>query len=199
LILLLGFVARRAITGGIPVLAMGAGSFSLMVSEVVIILTFQVYYGYLYYRLSLIIAGLMLGMAMGTWVATRSMGRDKRRRLPLIHGGIAVYCLLFIFISRFLAVMPVKYSVGIELVFLLLAAAIGAIVGFEYPIANKLYLEQRNGDTQKAGVIYGMDLVGSCLGALLAGVWMLPTLGIAETMIALMWLNVVVAFAASRD
>ena len=97
--------------------------------------------------------------------------------------GSPLYCLLFIFISRFLAATPVKYSVAIELVFLLLAAAIGALVGFEYPIANSLYLEQRNGDSRKAGVIYGVDLVGSCLGALFAGVWMLPALGITETMI----------------
>ena len=199
LILVLGLAARRAIAGGIPVLAMGAGSFSLMACEVSIILAFQVLYGYLYYRLSLIIAGLMLGMAMGTWAATHALGRDHRRSLPLIHGGIASYCLLFIFVIRLLAATTVKYSVVIELVFLLLAAVIGLLVGFEYPIANSLYLEQKKGDSRNAGVIYGLDLVGSSLGALFAGVWMLPALGITETMIILMLLNTVVAVTASRD
>lgn len=195
LIAILG--ARRSNAAGMPVLAMGTGSFSLMACEVVIILAFQVFYGYLYYRLSLIIAGLMLGMAMGTWAATHVLGREHRRSLSLIHGGIAAYCLLFIFVSRFLAATPVKYSVAIELVFLLLAAAIGAFVGFEYPVANKLYLERRGGDSRQAGVMYGVDLVGSCLGALLAGVWMLPVLGITGTMIVLIALNAMMAVAAS--
>jgi spermidine synthase len=177
---------------------MGVGSLTLMACEVVIILAFQVFYGYLFYRLSLIIAGLMLGMAMGTWASTHVLGREHRRSLPLIHGGIAAYCLLFIFVSRFLAATPVKYSVAIELVFLLLAAAIGAFVGFEYPVANKLYLERRGGDSRKAGVIYGVDLVGSCLGALLAGVWMLPVLGITGTMIVIIVLNLMMAVAARK-
>jgi spermidine synthase len=198
LILLLGLTVPRALAGRIPVLAMTAGSFSLMVSEVVILVAFQVFYGYLYYRLSLIIAVLMLGMAMGTWAATHTLARGHRRSLPLIHGGIVVYCLLFIFLSRFLAATPVKYSAGIEMVFLLLASLIGALVGFEYPIANSLYLQRRNSDSRKAGVIYGVDLIGSCLGALFAGVWMLPVLGITETMITLMVLNAAVAVAARR-
>jgi spermidine synthase len=197
LVVILG--ARRSIAGGIPVLAMGVGSFSLMACEVVIILAFQVFYGYLYHRLSLIIAGLMFGMAMGTWAATHVLVREHRRSLPLIHGGIAAYCLLFIFVSRFLAMTPVKYSVAIELVFLLLAAAIGAFVGFEYPVANKLYLERCGGASRKAGVIYGVDLVGSCLGALFAGVWMLPVLGITGTMIVLIVLNAMVAVAARSN
>ena len=198
LILLVILGARRSIAGGIPFLAMGVGSFTLMACEVVIILAFQVFYGYLYYRLSLIIAGLMLGMSMGTWAATHVLAREHRRSLPLIHGGIATYCLLFIFVSQFLAATPVKYSVAIEMVFLLLAAAIGAFVGFEYPVANKLYLERCGGDLRKAGVIYGVDLVGSCLGALFTGVWMLPVLGITETMIVLIGLNCAVAAIAGR-
>jgi spermidine synthase len=194
-VVLLG--VRRSIGGGVPVLAMGTGSFSLMACEVVIILAFQVFYGYLYYRLSLIIAGLMLGMAMGTWAATTVLWREHRRSLQFIHGGIAAYCLLFIFVTRFLAATPVKYSVAIEMVFLLLAAAIGALVGFEYPIANKLYLEHSGGNSRRAGVIYGVDLVGSCLGALLTGVWMLPVLGITKTMIVLIVLNAMVGAAST--
>lgn len=195
LVVILG--ARRSIAGGIPVLAMGTGSFSLMACEVVIILAFQVFYGYLYYRLSLIVAGLMLGMAIGTWAATHVLEREHRRSLSLIHGGIATYGLLFIFVSRFLAATPVKYSAAIELVFLLLAAAIGACVGFEYPVANKLYLERHGGESRKAGVIYGVDLIGSCLGALLTGVWMLPVMGITGTMIVLVVLNLTVAVASA--
>ena len=188
---------RRRSAARLPALAMGTGAFSLMVCEVVIILAFQVFYGYLYYRLSLIIAGLMLGMAIGTWAATHVLGRDHRHSLALLHGGIAAYCLAFIFIAQFLAATSVKYSTAIELIFLLLAAAVGALVGFEFPIANKLYLEHHVGDPRKAGVIYGIDLAGSCAGALVAGVWMLPVLGITGTMVTLAVLNTMVAAAAA--
>lgn len=197
LILIAILAARRLMAGGVPVMAMGTGSFSLMACEVVIILAFQVFYGYLYYRLSLIIAGLMLGMAIGTWSATQLLEREHHGSLSLIHGGIAIYSLLFIFVSQFLAATPVKYSTAIELIFLLLAAAIGALVGFEYPIANKLFLDRHGGDPRKAGVIYGVDLAGSCVGALLAGVWMLPVLGITGTMVVLAVLNTMVAAAAA--
>ena len=195
LLCLLVLGARRSAIG-VPILAMAAGSFSLMACEVTILLAFQIFYGYLYYRLSLIIAGLMLGMAVGTWTATNVIDRAHSHTLSQIHGALAAYSLLFLWISHLLAGTPAKYSSTMEMIFLLLAAAIGALVGFEYPVANKLYLEQRD---HQAGTIYGVDLMGSCLGALLAGVWMLPVLGITGTMIVLIVLNAMVTVAAAAS
>jgi predicted membrane-bound spermidine synthase len=40
-----------------------------------------------------------------------------------------------------------------------------------------------------ASLVYGMDLVGSSAGALLAGVILLPVLGISDTLYLIMALN----------
>ncbi|MEW6609567.1 MAG: hypothetical protein AB1414_19335, partial [bacterium] len=53
-------------------------------------------------------------------------------------------------------------------------------VGAEFPLANKLYLKnfQRIGKT--AGLIYGFDLFGACLGGLLSTILFIPILGIFQ-------------------
>ena len=59
------------------------------------------------------------------------------------------------------------------------------MVGFEFPIANRLYLGDEAAGKGNAGLIYGIDLIGSCLGALLVGVLFLPLIGLTGTILAL--------------
>ena len=56
-------------------------------------------------------------------------------------------------------------------------------------MANKLYLESGRRVSKSAGLVYGLDLVGSCLGALLASAFLLPILGIPGTCWALALIN----------
>lgn len=173
-------------------LAMAVAGFSLMAAEIIIIYAFQVFYGYLYYKIGLIITALMAGMAIGIWLGTRKISKAKIKSLIKVHGLIIVFCLVFLLGSWFLFKTSPQPSLIIEMVFLGGGALIGAIVGFEFPIINKLYLKQkpRPKRTRRAGVIYGADLLGSCLGASLVSIFIIPIFGIFQALILLVILNI---------
>ena len=192
---MLGAVRRRPNRMG-P-WAMGIGGFTLMACELVLLLGFQMFCGYLYYRLALILAALMLGMAMGTWRGTRRAAAATMRSLSRIHALVAIYALAVAGILRHYAAAGPGPVVVLEGIFLVLAALIGALVGFEFPVANRVYLAGA-GLGRKGGVVYGADLAGSCVGALTIGLWALPVLGTEVTLALLAFLNLTLAMLASR-
>jgi spermidine synthase len=71
--------------------------------------------------------------------------------------------------------------IGPDVLFILLPAIAGFIGGAQFPLANKIYLGERQGIGRVAGLTYGMDLLGSSLGAFLTAVFLIPLLGIPET------------------
>ena len=178
--------------------AMGVGGFTLMACELVLLLGFQMFCGYLYHRLALILAALMLGMAIGTWLGTRCSGTATARRLAMLHALAAGYALAVAGILQLYASAGPRPPAEVEGLFLLLAAVIGGVAGFEFPAANGVYLAGA-GLERKAGVVYGADLAGSCLGAMLIGLWALPVLGTATTLGILTALNAGAAVIARRQ
>ncbi len=176
--------------------AMGIGSFTLMACELVLFLAFQAFCGYLYYKIALILAALMLGMAAGTALGTRRIERARPRTLAGIHALIAAFAAGFALFLRFLAGAAGGPDAGIEWSFLALAAVIGGLVGCEFPAANRIYLAGEAENGRRGGIIYGVDLVGSCLAALLIALWALPVLGTGGTLAILAALNAAVALIA---
>ena len=188
--------ARRGGPRPIGAWAMGFGSFTLMACEIVLLLAFQAFCGYLYYKLALILSALMLGMALGTGLGVRSIRRSPSRTLAGIHALMAAYAALLAVFVRGLGAFPAGSAGWIEGAFLLFAAAIGGLVGFEFPAANRTYLAGDPANSRKSGVVYGVDLVGSCLAALGIGLWALPVLGTETTLAILAGLNFAVALIA---
>lgn len=165
--------------------AMAAASFTLMACEIILIFAFQSCYGYLFYKISLLISGLMLGMAMGTWAGTHVLERTSRRMLVCMHIVWVIFCALLAGGAGALAHYHIQPSPQLEFVFVLLAAVAGALAGFEFPAANHVLLSAAESDQHHLGRVYGADVLGSCLGALLTAMWLLPVLGLYETLLAL--------------
>lgn len=188
------FRARRRPAGG-SLWAMGTASFTLMACELAIVLGFQIFYGYLYYRISLIVACLMLGMAAGSWTASHLHGPVRRGTLARLHFLLAAYAAALLALFRTVGPLAQQHPVAFQALFLALAATLGAIVGFEFPTANKVLLAARGEDHRRAGAVYAVDLLGSCAGALLISVVLLPVLGVAQTLGALAALNATLAVA----
>ena len=55
--------------------------FTLMALEVLLLLGFQAIYGYVYQQLALLVAAVMMGMALGSWLGLRSVGQTRRDQL----------------------------------------------------------------------------------------------------------------------
>ena len=186
LIVLLPFALRRRRSPRMPVLtAVAATGFSEIVFQVVTIIGFQVLYGYVYYQLGLILTSFMIGLVLGAWLINRRLERLQNELLTYlrIQGLVVLYPLLLAAVLLGLASSrggPLL-TVGLGGVFSFFPAVAGFIGGLQFPLANKICLRNARQVGRTAGLIYGLDLLGSCLGALLAGAILVPALGLLRT------------------
>ena len=163
-------LARVRRRWAVPIAVGGAGLAGMML-EVVILLAFQVRYGSLYAQVSLIVAAYMVGMVLGSrWGASRRWDSPKcRRALLALMGALAAGSAVL----PFLLGRPLPAAI-----FPLLALLGGGWGGAVFPLA----LQAERGDVGRAaGRLYGADLAGGCLGALLGGTFFIPLLGIPQT------------------
>jgi len=138
-----------------------AGYGSLSVS-LVILIAYQSAFGSVYERIGLLTAVFMAGTAAGA-----RFGRDTARPLALLTGLEASAVVLF-------ACAPVFFKH--EALFLLLNGLTGALGGAVFSAAIAL---QGGGDPAgPAGRLYGLDLAGSFLGALLSAMITVPLIGL---------------------
>jgi len=167
--------------------------YSEMTLNVVLILAFQILYGYIYYKIAILITAYMIGLILGSWHITPSVERIRKplRVLMLIQGGLALYALLLLGIiilfhgSHSLS----RTSSMMEVGFPLLTLVAGYLGGLHFPLANGICLAGGREVGKVASLVYGLDLVGSSAGALSAGIILLPILGISETLYLITALN----------
>lgn len=169
LLLLLAVMAlcgsfRKAVCFSLFTTGYAAIAFSL-----IIILTYQAAFGYVYEMIGLLTAFFMLGMASGAFIA-----KDIRRPLPWLQALELASIGLFL-------VSPLLF--GQEVSFYALNFVCGTIAGMQFAGAN-LFLKGSD-PAKTAGRLYAIDLSGSFSGALLTSLVLIPLLGLQKTLISL--------------
>lgn len=185
-------------SAGVAACAVAAMGLTLMALQVVLLLGFQVLYGYVYQQLSLLIAAFMVGMALGSRHAlNRARGDDCRRLAVLQFAGLvsapALYGLLRL---MNLASGPAQLWLVSHVMFPVLALGAGWLGGWQFPVASRIYFASRQASSP--GALYGLDLTGACLGALLISGYLLPVYGFFQTACLLSVWNLPPALAALR-
>jgi spermidine synthase len=163
-------LARVRRRWAVPI-AVGSAGLAGMMLEVVILLAFQVRHGSLYAQVSLIVMAYMVGMVLGSRLAASRpwAAPTARRALLALMSALVVGAAVL----PFLLGRPLPAAV-----FPLLAVLGGGWGGAVFPLA----LQAERGDVGRAaGRLYGADLAGGCLGALLGGAFFIPLLGIPQT------------------
>jgi spermidine synthase len=168
-----------------------------MVFSLAIIFAFQTLYGYLYHQIGLLIAIFMFGIASSSFFITKRFDRIKNDSLLFLKTEIAI--ILFSILFPFVFLVPshnlenkVVYSIlyGIVLIMSFLS---GMFIGFQFPLANKIYLSSRPEKGrlgQTAGLLYGADLFGGFFGGLSGGILLLPVVGLKETCFIMVMLKI---------
>jgi spermidine synthase len=163
----------------VPIAVAGIG-LAGMTLQLVLLFTFQVLHGYVYAEVSLMITAYMAGLALGAacgnhLLATWSVTPERRAKQALLglQLAIAIYSGIFMLLLHLTIPMP-------RLVFPLLALLAGGLGGMAFPLALALIPKKGNAG-RAAGMLYGADLVGGCLGALAGAVFLIPVLGIPQT------------------
>jgi spermidine synthase len=136
----------------------------------------------------------MAGLIIGAWAVTRIIEKGGGDYGLFIKTQISIFIYPLILLPVFFIFSNLKGDVsfwlGSNIVFPFLPIIPGLIGGFQFPLANKLYMESAGrGAGTSASLTYGTDLLGSCLGAILITVFFVPIAGIPGTCILLSALN----------
>jgi len=158
--------------------------FASIVGEVVILLSYQTFRGYLYSRIGLLLALFMAGLSLGALVG--------RRHSPRVSGsakGLLLCQVTFvIYISAFIISLGVISSGSISsllvetitYIYMLVAGLLG---GIQFVFANDIIMGRKHqGTTKPYGIAYGLDLFGSAVGAAFCSAFFVPLLGLRETL-----------------
>jgi predicted membrane-bound spermidine synthase len=70
---------------------------------------------------------------------------------------------------------------------------VGGLTGYQFPLAAAVVIEDPSHAAGRSGLVYGLDLAGSSLGALVSGALLIPVLGLASTCSAVSVVMVVCA------
>jgi len=185
---------RLRVTAGVGVAAMG---FTMIGLEMLLLLAFQAIYGYIYQQLAVIIAGFMVGMALGSWLGLHRLDSldeqaDIRRLARLQVLAALSPLLLFLLLHAFAAtkLSTLGFLVS-QILFPILAVFCGLFGGYQFPIASRLFFAGRQSQTESTGTLYALDLAGSCLGAIVLSSYLVPVFGFQQTA----WLMAVVNLA----
>jgi len=187
------FAGRKRGVRGAVVLSCVTGGFSAMGFQMIILLAFQSIYGIVFYKLGVILTSFMLGLVLG---AGRGMNSSSEAALSRFRKMQLIFVFYALFLCTTLRLLALRQPdillwFGANLFFPLLSAAAGYITGYQFPLANNIYSPAPAAISSTGGLIYGVDLLGSCLGALLVSAFWVPILGIVQTCFAIALFNLV--------
>ena len=156
---------------------------------IILVLAFQAYYGYVYHWIGLIITSFMVGLSIGGIWGSKQVNKNDssvplfRKIESLISLYLLILVLCLIIIENFTK-SNFLYSL-LPLLVLFLTFICGTLVGIQFPVANKLFLDNQSKFTTTAGVIYASDLIGAWAGSIVITLILIPILGTIETAIIL--------------
>jgi len=176
--------------------------------EVLLLLGFQAIYGYVYHRLALLIALFMSGMALGSWYRLRQAGRSqdagalhgRLMRLAFLQFLVALSpILLYGFLRLFASVRNMNALVlASGLLFPVVGLFAGALGGYEFALASEVFFTKAKVGRPGMGMLYGLDLIGACVGALLLSAFLIPLFGFFQAAVFTAAADLVPALLAAR-
>jgi spermidine synthase len=185
--LVFGVVAKvigKGLGAVIPI-AIATTGFVGMTADLVIILSFQSLYGHVYHWIGLLLTAFMGGLAAGAWLMNRRAVSARRDRKAFLWLEIA-FILFWILVPLILAGLYARITdpalfKSVQVVMFLLNALTGFLVGAQFPLANRLWLRDRESQRGREGTLYASDLVGAFLASIFVSVLLIPVLGIPAT------------------
>ncbi|MCM8781681.1 MAG: hypothetical protein NC828_01300 [Candidatus Omnitrophica bacterium] len=179
------FVKLKNIGIGLSIATTG---FVGMSFYLIFILAYQVFFGYIYYHIALLTTSFMAGLTMGGMFITKNLERIKNDLLyfVIMEISIALFCIGSVL---FLGYLNNVKEFGGYYIFYTLSGLSGFLVGAEFPMANKLYWQDKT-YIKTAGILYAFDLFGAFLSALLVPIISIPIFGILKTCLFLAILKI---------
>jgi spermidine synthase len=196
LLLIFNFVLPgRTSTGRSIGAAIVISGFTGISLQVLALLAYQSKFGFLYGRIALLTGSYMAGMALGGLRGTNLALRGKAglNHLAVLQLGTAFIALLW----TILLYINTSHMIFLESGYYIFTLLAGFLGGLFFPIADTLYRKNSTvGSSQ--GIVYGLDLAGASVGALIAASLIIPVLGMYPMLVYLTALNALAGFAIFR-
>lgn len=178
----------------IPLFSAACAGFSQMAFQMILLFSFQVIYGYLFYKVGMLFTFFMLGLALSSYRMSSEMEGLKRITplFALLQTGVVLFALILPASLQLFSLTKVRFvSLFGEIAYFPLVSFLSGFFGGSiFPLANKLYIAgEKEGPGTAAGLTYGFDLLGACFGAVLSSVFLIPILGIFKTCLFIALLN----------
>ena len=135
--------------------------------EILVIFAFQIYFGYIYLQIGIIITIFLAGLLPGAWIGQKQ--RRHGKPILMLTDGFLIILLaaLLAALTKFGDRLPVLF-------YLVFGFLVSLACGLQFPIALCL----RGGDSVAAARTFSADLMGAACGTLLTSVVLIPYLGI---------------------
>jgi spermidine synthase len=159
--------------------AIATTGFFGMLANIILIFSFQVFYGYLYYKIGLLISIFMAGAAVGSLLMTRWMEKIKNDGRAFAMCELAI---IFFSLSLPWVISATGAYSGIFFI-------PGFLLGIQFPLASKIYMKGKENVGETAGALYGADLIGGWVAGILGGIVFLPVLGLLNTCLVMVMLK----------
>jgi spermidine synthase len=200
---------RMRLAAGACVAGMG---FNVMGLEILILLGFQAIYGYVYHQLAILIAAVMVGMALGAWMALRKglpAGHEGSgaaspeslqpvlRAVALLQFSAALAPILLYAILRSLTHISTETGLWMasQIVFPIMALVCGLLGGYQFPLASRVYFADSG--ARSLGVPYALDLAGASAGAVVLSLYWFPVYGFLRSALLMAVVNLAPAVLAA--
>jgi spermidine synthase len=164
---------------------MFCGGFAASSIEVILLIAFQVIYGYVYQTVGIIITIFMAGLAVGSFFWQKIFPQANINSFIKVQFSVSIYAFvlpLFLIILKYSA-LPVLV---VHTAFYLLLFIIALLVGLLFSLATKI---ETGSISKVASKIYSVDLIGSAFGALLISAFLIPIIGLIQVSIIIGLLN----------
>ena len=188
---------RERATAGVCVAATG---FTLMALQIFLLLGFQAVYGYVYTELALLIGLFMAGIALGSWLGMRREYANRSWTLAAVQLLLALAAPALLLAVSAIGGFSSRAATWLaaQVVFPALAALAGLLGGFQFVTAAGIFLRGR-GQGAGFGLLYAIDLLGGCVGALALSTFLIPVFGFWRTAWLVVAINAAPLLLAARD
>ncbi len=184
----------------------GLSGFAALAYEVAWTRTLAMMIGSSVYAFTLILTAFVAGLALGSmfcsWVVNRF--RDPLQTLGILQILIGASALAAVpllgalplritgYIARFSESFFIQQTAEFLLVFAIMFIPT-LLMGAAFPLATRIFSLKSRSVSRSVGVVYGSNTLGTIFGSFAAGFILIPTIGVQNTILLCVFLNIAVA------
>ncbi len=167
-------------------LGLFTGGFTASSLELLILVSYQVIYGYIFLATGIILALFMAGLAIGAFSFNKFIPAPDHKKYIHIQICLALFSLGFPFIILALNLPGIPVLL-VQSVFVILTLLLSFIIGIEFSLASAIGSKDI---TLRMSLNYSADLFGSAIGAIVTTLILLPFLGFVSSCLIMVAMNI---------